>query len=377
MKRRVVISGPLPPPPGGIASVIRTIVESDLRARWEFAEFDLAARRIPDGLVWRLADAALSRAFGYQGAYGLESGVRIARYAALYRSHVDVAHIHVSHGYDVWMGVRQARVAHRRGAATVLHLHGLYDVEVPRLPRRLQRAFWRCLAVPDRLVVLSEGWRSWFAAGGVPDERLTVLRNPVDVRRFGPRRETRDGVLRLLWVGASDPVRKGGDEILAAAPAILAAVPNARFVCVGADVGRLEETRVRGTPLAPHFAFEGSRNAEQMVPYFETADVLLLPSHSEGLPIALLEAMAASLPVVACPVNGVPEAMDDPANGRFVPPRDPEALARAVIELARDADARRRIGAENRRRVEREFGQSQYAAALEDVYERALRERTR
>jgi glycosyltransferase involved in cell wall biosynthesis len=367
-KPHVVISGPLPPPPGGIAAVIRTIVEGALRDRYAFTSFNVAEPHRRDDFAWRTVNRALSRGLGRDGAYNLVGRARFAAYRALFDRRVDIAHLHVSHGYDTWLGVRMARFAKQRGVKTILHLHGLFDVVVPKLPARVQRAFWRALAVPDRLVVLSDGWRRWFEQG-VPAERISMLRNPVDVRRFGPRRERPgDDTLRLLFAGMSDPVRKGIHEILAAAPAIVAALPNARFVCVGQDVERIEETRVRGTALAPFFSFEGSKNGDQMVAYFEGADLLLLPSHSEGLPIALLEAMAASLPVVSCPVNGIPEAMSDPDNGRLIPPRDPAALAQAVIELARDPERRARIGAANRRRVEREFDQSAYAEGLGAIY---------
>ena len=368
VKPHVVISGPLPPPPGGIAAVIRTIVESELRERYAFTAYNVAEPRTRPGFAWRTANRALSRGLGRLGAYNLESRAHLAAYRALFDRRVDIAHLHVSHGYDTWLGIQMARFAKSRGARTIFHLHGLFDVVVPTFSPRVQRAFWRALEVPDHLVVLSDGWRRWFEQQ-VPPERISMLRNPVDVRRFGPPRDRPgDDALRLLFVGMSDPMRKGTYEILAAAPAILAALPHARFTCVGEDVDRIEEQRVRGTPLAPFFTFVGSRTADQIVSFFESADLLLLPSHSEGLPIALLEAMAASLPVVACPVNGVPEAMSDPENGRLVPPRDPAALAQAVIELARDPERRRRIGAANRRRVEREFDRTAYAEGLGAIY---------
>ena len=141
---------------------------------------------------------------------------------------------------------------------------------------------------------------------------------------------------------------------------------------MGEDKERLEATRVQGTPLAPFFEFTGTKNAKEIAPYFEEADVLLLPSHSEGLPIALLEGMAASLPVVACPVNGIPEAMNEPENGLFVPPRDPAALARAVIRLASDPALRRRMSAANRAKALAEFDRAHFAAALAEIYEAAL-----
>jgi glycosyltransferase involved in cell wall biosynthesis len=370
---RILITGPAPPPPGGIASVIQTIVESELHERYDFVRFATSVERCDmSRRSVRLLNAALARSFGFDGAVNLESRAKLAAYARALEPRPDLAHIHTSHAYDFWLGTVMARMAQRRGIPALVHVHGLFDVIVPTWSRVKQAGFRRALRVPDKVIVLSEGWRRWFA-GQMDPARIEVLRNPVDAQRFRPRSEApRDGLVRLLFVGTNEPVRKGGYDILAAAPAVIAAAPQVRFVFVGEDTEHLEATRVRGTPLAPHFEFAGSKNAQQIAPYFENADVLLLPSYSEGLPIALLEGMAASLPVVACPVNGIPEAMSEPENGIFVAPGDSAALARAVLTLVGDPARRARIGAANRQKVLAEFDRSHYARGLGAIYERAL-----
>lgn len=371
---RVLVTGPAPPPPGGIAAVIQTILDSDLQQEFEFVRFDTTQSRWePSGPLARAANTALSRALGFDAAWNLGARARIAAYREALAVRPDLVHLHTSHGYDFWLGIRMARIARARGIRVLLHVHGLFDVMVPTWSRARQFWFDRALRVPDRVIVLSEGWKGWFAAH-LAENRLAVLRNPVDVRRFSDPtgRPRAAGPLRLLFVGTNEPVRKGGYEILAAAPAVVAAVPDVRFVCVGSDEEKLEERHVRGTPLAPHFEFVGSKNAREIAPYFESADLLLLPSHSEGLPIALLEGMAAGLPVVACPVNGIPEAMQEPDNGLFVPPRDPAALARAIVRLAGDAPLRARIAIANRAKALAEFDQPIFARALGAIYRAAL-----
>ncbi len=370
---RILLTGPAPPPPGGIASVIQTIVDSELREHYAFSRFSTSERQL--ALAWqpqRLLNAALARSFGFDGVVNLESRAKLAAYERALVPLPDLVHIHTAHAYDFWLGAVMARRARRRGIPALLHVHGLFDVVVPTWSRVKQAGFRRALGVPDKVIVLSEGWQRWFA-GQMDPARIEVLRNPVDVQRFQPRRETepRD-VVRLLFVGTNEPVRKGGYDILAAAPAVIASAPQVRFVFVGEDTEHLEASRVRGTPLAPHFEFTGSKNAQQIAPYFESADMLLLPSYSEGLPIALLEGMAASLPVVACPVNGIPEAMREPENGLFVPPGDAAALARAILTLVGDPARRAQIGVANREHALREFDRSHYARGLGAIYQRAL-----
>ena len=102
------------------------------------------------------------------------------------------------------------------------------------------------------------------------------------------------------------------------------------------------------------------------------ADVFVLSSTSEGLPVSILEAMAAALPVVASSVGGVAEAVDEGETGFLVPPRDPVLLAAALERLLDDSTLRRRLGANGRERVREHFGLEAFQRAHVDVYRREL-----
>jgi glycosyltransferase involved in cell wall biosynthesis len=361
---------------GGIASVIQTILDSALRDTYEFSVMSMSeVRHTARNPLSRVLNSALARGFGFDGVVSLESRGKLAAFrSALERERPDLVHLHSSHGYDFWLSAWMAREARRRGVRSLLHVHGLFDVVVPRYSALRRAVFARALRAPDRMIVLSEGWKRWFS-DWCPPERLAVVRNCVDLRRFpAPRFGRERSGTRVLFVGTQEPQRKGGYDILRAAPDVIRAEPGVRFVFVGADLEDLEARFVRGTPLAPHFEFAGNQSAAEIAPYFADADLLLLPSYSEGLPIALLEAMAAGLPVVACPVNGVPEAMAEPENGIFVAPGDAAALARAIVELARDPARRERIGRANRARAELEFDRTHFADRLGEVYASVLAE---
>src|SRR5207244_8428982 len=112
----------------------------------------------------------------------------------------------------------------------------------------------------------------------------------------------------------------------------------------GADGPRLK-ARVRELGLSAEVRFMGAIDGDDKARLLAQADVLLLPSYSEGLPYALLEGMAAGAVPIATRVGAIPDVMGEGAHGRFVPARDPEAIARAIAALAADRAALARMSA--------------------------------
>jgi glycosyltransferase involved in cell wall biosynthesis len=159
---------------------------------------------------------------------------------------------------------------------------------------------------------------------------------------------------------------KGHAVLLSAAAGVRELLPEVRFVLVG--LGPLEdEVRARshqmgldGTVLFAGFREDAPRIAG-------ASDVFVLPSLREGLPLALLEAMAQGRPVVATTVGGVPEVVEDGRHGLLVPPRDPRALGAALVELLRDPERRRRLGGAARARAA-EFDIRRAVRRTEEVY---------
>jgi glycosyltransferase involved in cell wall biosynthesis len=162
---------------------------------------------------------------------------------------------------------------------------------------------------------------------------------------------------------------KGHSELLDAAPAVLAAFPETRFVLVGRDAGTLEETRRRAEAGAfrGRFLFPGERADVQ--DFLRAADLFVHPSREEGFSNAVLEAMAAGLPVAAFAVGGVPEAVEDGVTGLLAPPRDAAALAAAVSALAGDAGRRRAMGEAGRKAASERFSIGRMTGEMSALYD--------
>ncbi|HWL33698.1 MAG TPA: glycosyltransferase family 4 protein [Gaiellaceae bacterium] len=202
-------------------------------------------------------------------------------------------------------------------------------------------------------------------------ERTIVIRNGVDVDVAVPTRG--DGAEPT--VVAVGRLQRPKDSItLARALGRVRASFSAVIVGEGPDRPRLE-AEIRRLGLEQAVVLAGDRS--DVADLLTRADVFALSSTSEGLPLSILEAMAAALPVVASSVGGVPEAVEDGETGLLVPPRDPVRLAAALERLLVEPALRRRLGANGRERVREHFGLEAFRQAHVDVYRRELVRRGR
>jgi glycosyltransferase involved in cell wall biosynthesis len=162
---------------------------------------------------------------------------------------------------------------------------------------------------------------------------------------------------------------KGFDVLIDAAAQVVKDHPNAGFLLFGD--GPLRETlsrRIEDRGLTGRFVLGGFRTDLERLVW--AADLAALSSHTEGLPVVLLEALASGLPAVATAVGGVPEVIRDGRDGFLVPPANPPALAQKIKVLLADQSLRRAMGAEGRGRVREEFSFSRSARLYADLFER-------
>lgn len=215
-----------------------------------------------------------------------------------------------------------------------------------------------------------------------PDRaRIEVLHCGVDTRLIRPAERAADGGLRILSIGTLHEVK--GQVHLVDAVARLAAAGrdvSCRFVGDGPDRAMLE-ARIAAAGLAGRVTLVGPLARADVLAELARADVLVAPSvptregKREGIPIVLMEGMAAGLPVVASRLSGIPELVEDERSGLLVAPGDPAALAGALERLAVDPALRARLGASARERVVRDFDVRANAAALLDRIEAVRRTR--
>ena len=216
---------------------------------------------------------------------------------------------------------------------------------------------------------------------GVSSDKSVFIANAVDARKF-PADAAR-GVVRARYGIPADHslilcprrlVSKNGVEFLIESlPFICRRLKNVSVLIAGDGPERDRlEGRVRELGLQDSVIFAGNQDNDELPAFYADADIVAIPSLKEATSIAGLEAMSSARAVVATRVGGLPEIIEDEVTGLLVPPRDPEALALAIIRLLESPDLRKQLGQAARARVEREFTWEHVARETTRAYEQAI-----
>lgn len=311
----------------------------------------------------------------------------------------EVVHVHESDGIAVALLVRLARLLRRPSGRAVLVATLQVSYTRERRAVRAVRADGRVVSRPTPGERLFAWGRAPLLAGlgrltarladrvvapshatGIEIEEdygarnVTVIPNGIaPLPSGGATAERPDGRPVILYAGRLR-TRKAVAVLVEALARLRRDHPEATLVVIGDGEQRPAlERQVRDHGLGRAVRFAGAQPRSAMAAWYAAADVYCLPSLYEGFPLAVLEAMAAGLPVVASAVAGVPEAVEDGVTGRLVPPEDVTALARALAEVAADPSAAQRMGEAGRRRVEEEFAIPKIAAAYVEQWSASVR----
>lgn len=258
-------------------------------------------------------------------------------------------------------------------------------IETPHVSERWRRGWWKSHFYIDRLaaravdafIAVSEAnARYLIEVKGLPPRKVRVVRNGIDPARFGKPAIPASQLRQRLGFGAGDPVlvvvgrlepQKGHGILLDALRRVRASIGTARLVIVGDGSlrGSLEaESHALGLGDAVRFAGRQDNVAD----WLAMAQVVVLSSFYEGLPLVALEALAAERPVVATAVDGTPEVVRDGRTGLTAPPGDPVRLAEAILRLLRDSALGRQLARAGRELVAQQFTHERQVRETEQLY---------
>lgn len=290
----------------------------------------------------------------------------------LLQENVSLVHIHLSERGSALRKAILILVVKAFHRPVILHAHGsqfhLFYFKFPLIAKQLLGWIFRKCSY---FIVVSKSWKEFYMANlGLKDEQVVVLTNPIKFPLQVPHR-TDSKKINLLFLGRISQ-RKGASDLIKA----FAALPTkqrmqSRLIMAGDGEVKRACRLVRSLNLTDYVTVFDWVDSDQRDALLAKADVFILPSYAEGLPLALLEAMGWGLAVVTTPVGGITELVTDTKTGLLINPGDIKKLSDVMKSLIEDQDLRLALGKNARLRVA-SLDIKKYWVSLMDIYRLAL-----
>ena len=296
-----------------------------------------------------------------------------AAYAARRMVELNVDHLHAHYATHPALLAYVVHLLTDIPYSFTIHAHDLY-VERPMLGEKVAAASF--------VVTISEFNRRMLIDlyGATAEERVVVVRSGIDPTLFRPRERREPGELFTIACVASLAGYKGQRYLIDACDVLHQRGVPFQCLLVGEGEDRPHlEAQIRRLGLTDRVRLLGAQPRHKVSELLQQVDALALPSvvmpngKMEGIPMALMEALAAEIPVVATAISGIPELVRDGETGLLVPERDAAALAEALLRLYTDRDLGRRLASAGRQLVLREFNLEHNVAQLRALFERDRR----
>jgi len=281
---------------------------------------------------------------------------------------LSIVHIHFASSGSALRKMILADMVTRAGRPLVLHAHGGYFDQFHRkLPAFLRRTVDGILQRANVLIALSPRWRDFYVNEcEVSPSHVAVLPNPV---RWTPDIPNRAGRTTVQFVFLGRMSQKKGAYDLVNAFAAMPEAVRARARLTLAGDGDLEALRKLAEPFGERVRVLSWIDSSERERLLAESDVFVLPSYNEGVPMALLEAMAAGLPAIVTPVGGIPDVLRHGVEGLMVEPARVADLSAAMARMVTHDGERNASGRRAHDRA-RSFDVHAYARSLADIYQR-------
>jgi glycosyltransferase involved in cell wall biosynthesis len=275
-------------------------------------------------------------------------------------SKADILHLHTAHAHLI--GGIAGRIKHKPVIVTK-------RVDFPVRNRLKYNRF------ADKIIAISRAVEKVLIEGGIREDKIICIPSGIDTEKFDNVGKT-DYLYRefnipdkRLMIGTIAHLtdHKGHTYLLDAIPKILKEFPHSFFLFVGdGELKDLLKTKSRILGIRDRVFLAGFR--QDIPEILSMLDLFVLPSHLEGLCTSLMDAMYMGVPIVATTAGGIPEVIENEKTGLLVPPKDPPALAEAVIKLLKDENKRKMFAVEGRKRVLQKFTALEMVEQVEKVY---------
>lgn len=343
---------------GGMRSVVEGYRADGLFSSWNVL---LLQSHVEGGLALRLATAV--RAY-FRFIY------------LLIKKQVSLVHCHSAMKGSFWRKSLFALTARAANVQVIFHLHGSeMKTFVNKQPAILQRLISWILEKQSVVVVLSESWLTYLNSIS-PKANVQILPNYVNLADLSSKTENANANVNVLFLGVVG-TRKGIYDLLPAFKDALEAAPELRLIIGGnGDVEKAQALAMQ-LKITDRVVFAGWVSGEEKTKLLREADIYVLPSYNEGLPVSLLDAMSWQIPVVSTRVGGIPDLINDGIDGLLITAGDRSALTAAILKLSQDNRFRATVGTAGRTKVEDNFSKQVVLPKLEKIYQDLIAQRSR
>jgi glycosyltransferase involved in cell wall biosynthesis len=283
---------------------------------------------------------------------------------------IDLVYIHVSERGSAFRQAVTATISWIFRKPVILHSHSAdFHVFYANLTPMIRRGLSWVFGNSTRFIVLSHSWKKFYVENlGLKPDRVIVLPNPVKFPSKIPQRINSEKII-FLFLGKIGE-RKGAFDLISAFDAIPSERrQNVELIIAGDGEGQRARDLIKKLDLSQYIKILDWVNEQQRDELLEKANIFILPSYNEGLPMALLEAMSWGLPVITTPVGGIPELVISDKNGLLINPGEVEQLSAAMQSLIENETLRLSLGNTARETVS-PFEVSKYCTELGDIFKK-------
>jgi glycosyltransferase involved in cell wall biosynthesis len=357
-KRRVLILGPSLHAVSGVSTHLQQLLDSSLRTQVEFRHFQIGSEGRHESRLEQTLRLCISP---------------FALLVTLALSRPDIVHLNTSLVVQAyWRDVIYLLIAKLAKIKVIYQVHG-GKLPAEFFPNNvsLTRILRFTLRLPDVVVLLSKSELRAYREF-LPGKNFELIANAIDATTLtrGKRIDQLSGVLRIIYIGRLIAA-KGIFEMIDAIGVLRKRNITVELAIAGS--GPEEDSlrrKVASANLSAHVEFCGSVFGKPKEELLLRSQIFVFPTyHPEGLPYALLEAMAAGAVPITCAQGAIPDVMQDGVHGIIVPPRDPVAVADAIERLHRDRESLARMRETSRARIAEHYSVPRLAQDFQQLYE--------
>lgn len=347
--RKILVVGPLPPPTGGMQTVMEQMMNLEIEG-FDLIPFNVSKNNfIKSNIIINVLN------FFYRC-------VKLFIYLIIHNP--DIVHIHVAADKDFAQKRIFQNICIAFKKKTVLHMHGSgFKTWFSSLDKKNRQKVKNTLNNANGIIVLSESWKNYYSRIS-DNKRIFIINNAIERIDFNNYKRVYLKNQKIVLFLSSICERKGAYDLLKTIKNIND--ENIKFVFVGPyeDKDRFFK-EVERLKIQEKCIFVGEVIGKERFKYFASADMFVLPSYAEGLPVAILEAMSFGLPIISTNVGAIPEVIEK-ENGILIKPGDVVALKRAILRIVKEDKNKYKLN--NKKKINEKYTQKTFKKRLMEAY---------